>query len=90
MTRQQILLSVFLLITISSLVGILNSGGGSNAEHKIRISLLGTSEDEEYDGALAFKNYVESRSDSAIAVELYPSGQFCSTEREGLARIIHE
>lgn len=84
MTRQQILLSVFLLITISSLVGILNSGGGSNAEHKIRISLLGTSEDEDYDGALAFKHYVESRSDSAIAVELYPSGQFCSTERECL------
>jgi len=39
MTRQQLLLSVFLLITISSLVGILNSGGGSNAEHAEAILL---------------------------------------------------
>ena len=83
-TRQQFLLGLFLLITVCSLAGILNSGSGLQMDHKIRVSLLGTSDDEDYDGALAFKRYVETKSDYAIEVELYPSGQFCSTERECL------
>ncbi len=50
----------------------------------IRMSLLGSSSDEDFDGALAFKEYVETESEGAIIVELYPSGQFCSSERECL------
>ena len=84
MNRQPVLLSLFLLISIGSLVGILNSASGPEASYTIRISLLGTSDDEDYDGALAFKRYVEHKSNQAIEVELYPSGQFCSTERECL------
>ena len=78
------MLGLFALIALGSLVGTILSAGGPAADYTIRISLLGTSEDEDYDGALVFKRYVESRSDGAVAVELYPSGQFCSTERECL------
>ena len=84
MTRKQVILAIFALITIASLIGTIRSSGKDSAEHTIRISLLGTSEDEDYDGALVFKRHVESMSDGKIAVELYPSGQFCSTERECL------
>ena len=46
--------------------------------------MLGSAIDEDYDGAVAFKRHVESASKNRITVELYPSGQFCSTERECL------
>lgn len=84
MSRQQVILGTFALITAVSLIGTILASGTTTAEHTIRISLLGTSEDEDYDGALVFKTFVESGSDGRIAVELYPSGQFCSTERECL------
>ena len=84
MTRQQFLLGLFLLITVCCLAGILNSASGPQINHKIRVSLRGTSDDEDYDGALAFKHYVETKSGGAIGVQLYPSGQFCSAERECL------
>jgi tripartite ATP-independent transporter DctP family solute receptor len=84
MTRRQILLGTFVLITIASLAGTILSSGKTTAEHTIRISLLGTSADEDYDGALVFKQHVETMSEGKIEVELYPSGQFCSSERECL------
>jgi tripartite ATP-independent transporter DctP family solute receptor len=84
MTRQQILLGIFALISAASLTGTIMVSGKAKAQHTIRISLLGTSEDEDYDGAMVLKRYVESRSDGRVKVELYPSGQFCSTERECL------
>ena len=84
MTRRQVILGAFALITICSLAGTILSRGTTTAEYTIRISLLGTSADEDYDGALVFKQFVESRSDGQFEVELYPSGQFCSTERECL------
>lgn len=84
MTRKQALLSIFALISVASLAGTILSSGKSTAAHTIRFSLLGTAEDEDYDGAVVFKNHVENASKGRIAVELYPSGQFCSTERECL------
>ena len=84
MTRRQTILGTFALISVISLAGTILSSTTTTADHTIRISLLGTSEDEDYDGATVFKQFVESGSDGKIAVELYPSGQFCSTERECL------
>ncbi|SVC46340.1 uncharacterized protein METZ01_LOCUS299194 [marine metagenome] len=84
MGRQNLLRGLFGLISMACLLGILSTAEISKPEHTIRISLLGTSEDEDYDGALALKNYVETKSQGRLVVELYPSGQFCSTERECL------
>ena len=51
-------------------------------ELTLRIGLLGPMTDEDYDGALVFKNYVESRTHGEISVKIYPSAQFCSNPRE--------
>lgn len=87
MSRKHILLGFFGLITVGSLIGTVVSTKTSVAEHTIRISLLGSAEDEDFDGAMVFKEHVEAASNNRIAVEIYPSGQFCSTERECLEAI---
>lgn len=52
------------------------------AEKTLKIAFLGSPDDEDYDGSLVFKNYVESTSNGEIAVEIYPSGRFCSNADE--------
>ena len=84
MSRRQVLLSIFAALFVASVGGTVLSSSDSDAEHTIRFSFLGSPEDEDYDGALVFKQYVESRSNGRAEVEIYPSGQFCSNERECL------
>ncbi len=84
MTRQQKLLTLFAAIFLACAAGTVLSSGKSEAEFTIRFSFLGSPEDEDYDGALVFEQFVESRSNGRVEVELYPSGQFCSNERECL------
>ena len=84
MSRRHILQSTLLLIFLASIAGTVISSDDSDAEFKIRFSFLGSPEDEDYDGALVFEQYVESRSNGRVDVEVYPSGQFCSNERECL------
>ncbi len=84
MSRRQMLLTLFAVIFIASVGGTVVSSSDSDADYTIRFSFLGSPEDEDYDGALVFKQYVESRSNGRAEVELYPSGQFCSNERECL------
>ena len=54
MTRRQVLLGTFLLIMLISLGGVLLSDSGLRPELTIRIAMLGSSKDEDYDGAMAF------------------------------------
>lgn len=84
MSRRQVLLSIFAGLFVVSVGGTVLSSKDSDAEYTIRFSFLGSPEDEDYDGALVFKQYVESHSNGRAEVELYPSGQFCSNERECL------
>ncbi len=84
MSKRQILLTLFAALFIASVGGTVMTGSDSEADHTIRFSFLGSPEDEDYDGALVFKQYVESRSNGRAEVEIYPSGQFCSNERECL------
>ncbi|MCI5043157.1 MAG: TRAP transporter substrate-binding protein DctP, partial [Aquisalinus sp.] len=44
--------------------------------------ILGSEADEDYDGALVFKDYVEARANGRVKVDIFTSGQFCSNERE--------
>ena len=48
----------------------------------LKIAFLGSEDDEDYDGSLVFKSFVESASNGSLAVEIYPNGRFCSTEEE--------
>ncbi|MEZ5801676.1 MAG: hypothetical protein R3D29_15890 [Nitratireductor sp.] len=54
------------------------------ADFTIKVAFPGSPEDEDYDGSMVFKDYVESRSNGRAAVEIYPSGQFCGNEKECL------
>jgi TRAP-type transport system periplasmic protein len=52
------------------------------ADHTLRIVHLSNTNDEDYDGALVFKDYVEARSNDKIAVEIYPGAQLCGSAGE--------
>ena len=68
-------------LAVVCLGGALMSTTGSDAQ-SIRVSILGPTSDEDYDGALVFKNYVESRTNGEVKVEIFPSAQFCGNPRE--------
>ena len=52
------------------------------ADVTIKIGFLGSQTDEDWEGSIVFKDYVESRTNGDVAVEIYPSGQFCGNFRE--------
>lgn len=81
--KQKVLIALFFLIAGASVIGAVMSTA-ETAEFTIRIATLGSPEDEDYDGMLVLEEYVESRSGGRVDVQIYPSGQFCSQERECL------
>jgi TRAP-type C4-dicarboxylate transport system substrate-binding protein len=54
------------------------------ADYTIRATANSNENDEDYDGLIVFKNYVESASNGAIAVELFIGTQLCSKGAECL------
>ena len=52
------------------------------ADTTLKIAFLGSEDDEDFDGSLVLKNYVEATSNGALAVEIYPNGRFCSNADE--------
>ena len=54
------------------------------ADYKIRATANSNENDEDYDGLVVFKNYVESASNGAISVELFIGTQLCSKGAECL------
>jgi TRAP-type C4-dicarboxylate transport system substrate-binding protein len=57
-------------------------GGAAEAQKTIKIGFLGSETDEDWEGSIVFKDYVESRSNGSLLVEIYPSAQFCGNFRE--------
>ncbi len=51
-------------------------------EITIRIAFLASKDDEDYVGSLAFKETVEALLPGRVEVQIFPSGQFCGSERE--------
>ena len=56
----------------------------SAADYKIRATANSNENDEDYDGLVVFKNYVEAASNGAIEVELFIGTQLCSNGAECL------
>lgn len=56
----------------------------SAADYKIRATANSNENDEDYDGLIVFKNYVEAASNGAIEVELFIGTQLCSNGAECL------
>ncbi|MEL6617707.1 MAG: TRAP transporter substrate-binding protein DctP [Pseudomonadota bacterium] len=55
-----------------------------HAQFNIRATANSNTNDEDYDGLVVFKNYVEAASNGAIAVELFIGTQLCSNGAECL------
>ena len=71
------------LTTAAAVIGLgLALPAAAQDAKTIKIAFLGSEEDEDYDGSMVFKNYVESESNGALKVEVYPNGRFCSNEDE--------
>ncbi|MGF1474957.1 MAG: TRAP transporter substrate-binding protein DctP [Geminicoccaceae bacterium] len=65
------------------LAALMTAAGVAEAQEKtIKIGFLGSQDDEDFDGSMVFKDYVESRSQGTIAVEIYPNATFCGNFRE--------
>ncbi len=58
--------------------------GAMAADYKIRATANSNENDEDYDGLVVFKNYVEAASNGAIEVELFIGTQLCSNGAECL------
>jgi TRAP-type C4-dicarboxylate transport system substrate-binding protein len=70
-----------------ALAGVAGPAPAQAADFTVKIAFLGSPEDEDFDGSMVFRNYVESVSNGRVAVEIYPSGQFCSNEKECLENL---
>lgn len=63
------------------------SGVATAADFKLTVPHVSNLDSYNHQSLLVFKNYVESRSNGQISVDIYPSGQLCGTAKECLAGI---
>jgi TRAP-type C4-dicarboxylate transport system substrate-binding protein len=73
--------ALLLLVLLGCITGVIVSRT-ERAELTIRIAFLASKDDEDYVGALAFKQTVEGLMPGRAEVKIFPSGQFCGSERE--------
>ena len=66
------------------LVGSVAATTAQAADFTLRATANSNTDDEDYDGLIVFKDFVESRSNGAIAVELFIGTQLCSKGAECL------
>lgn len=69
------------LVVLACIAGVLMSRA-QQAEITLRIAFLASQDDEDYIGAVAFRDALKARLGDRVAVQIYPSGQFCGNERE--------
>ena len=81
MSSPSLMRVLLVLVLLVCAVGVFNSRA-DRAEVTIRIAFLASSDDEDYVGAMAFKEHVEAAAGGRIAVQVFPSGQYCGNERE--------
>ena len=76
-TKRVVLLAIYGVIAIGCIIGIFRSTF-TQAEFTIKASIQASTQDEDYVGLMALKEYVEQKSEGRIQVQLYASGQFAS------------
>ncbi|WP_316862900.1 TRAP transporter substrate-binding protein DctP [uncultured Cohaesibacter sp.] len=77
----------FLKIGLSLLTAGFVTAGVEAAEFELTVPHVTNIESYNHQSLLVFKNFVENHSNGAITVNIYPSGQLCSTARECLAGV---
>jgi tripartite ATP-independent transporter DctP family solute receptor len=80
-TKRSTLLIIYGLIIVGCLTGIFRANV-TQAEFTIKASIQASTQDEDYVGLLAFKEYVEKNTKGRVQVQLYASGQFCGSVPE--------
>ena len=70
--------------TAALLATPLAAWAGGHTEFTIRATANSNENDEDYDGLVVFKNYVEAASNGRVAVELFIGTQLCATGAECL------
>ncbi|MCB5198222.1 TRAP transporter substrate-binding protein DctP [Loktanella sp. TSTF-M6] len=71
-------------LAAAMLAGTTAAWAEAHTEFTIRATANSNENDEDYDGLVVFKNYVESASNGKIAVEMFIGTQLCSTGEECL------
>lgn len=71
-------------LAVAALLATSVVGSAFAADYKLRATANSNENDEDYDGLVVFKNYVESASNGAIEVELFIGTQLCSNGAECL------
>lgn len=57
------------------------------ADYELKIVFLGSQDDEDYDGSVVFKDYVESRSNGRVKVDIFAGATHCSNPRECVEQV---
>ncbi|MFK7871055.1 MAG: TRAP transporter substrate-binding protein DctP [Roseobacter sp.] len=73
----------FTSLALAALIGA-SAVAASAQDYTLRATANSNENDEDYDGLVVFKNYVEAASNGAIAVELFIGTQLCSNGAECL------
>lgn len=69
----------------AALAGLMGAGialAGTAQAVDLNLVFLSNEQDEEYDAALVFKNYVESRTGGEVNVNIFPGAQLCGSAPE--------
>lgn len=69
----------------SMMLATMLAGTGFAQDITLRATANSNESDEDYDGLVVFKNYVENASNGSIAVEIFMGTQLCATGEECLA-----
>jgi TRAP-type transport system periplasmic protein len=85
-TKRQALLFIYAMVVMVCCIGLFNSTV-QHAEFTIKASIQASTQDEDYIGLLAFKQYIEQQSQGRVQVQLYPSGQFCGSVPECIGNL---
>jgi TRAP-type transport system periplasmic protein len=81
MANRNFLRLLLLAVVALCTVGIVTSRV-ELPEYTINVAFLASMDDEDYIGAVALKEYVEQALPGRVEVNVFPSGQFCGSERE--------
>ena len=64
-----------------------SAGAATAADYTIKICHIGSTDDEDHKGSLVFENFIESQTNGAVEVEIYPAGQLCGNFRQCLESV---
>jgi TRAP-type C4-dicarboxylate transport system substrate-binding protein len=81
MSNPLVMRLLLAIILAGCIVGVVESRV-KRAPYTIRIAFLASQDDEDYFGAVAFKKTVQALLPGQVDVQIFPSGQFCGSERE--------